>query len=418
MKWVLLMIGLLGTLLLIYLYWKKQADGSKLAMYFFPALIFKVLAGITAGLIYSFYYEGAGDTFVFYKASWRLIKNLFEDPFAFFNMVYSGQIVNNLLLSFNGRTSFLVLLLSIPSLFSGGIYWVCSFYVSIISFIASWYLVKAITSKYQNSEFVIASVAAFLFFPSVVFWTSGIFKESLSTSAIFILTGSFLKLKNDFKLRIKVILPLILSAVVLIGIKYYLAALILPLVFTGIFYVMLAKKVNLASGQRLILGISFLTLLTLLTVTSHPNLNISHFPKVIAREYHWKIKRGDTESYAVYKDMDKGWIGLASNMPKALFVGLFMPLNFTIKKPLQLASSFENLILILATLLGILGLFRNKVITLPSEILLLIIFIFLSSTLLALTSPNLGTLSRYRVAYSPFYLFLILIPAIRTITNK
>src|SRR5690606_35684717 len=82
---------------------------------------------------------------------------------------------------------------------SFGNYWICTLYFSFFSFLGAWYLVRKITVFFPDK--IAGAMIAFLFFSGVVFWSSGIIKESLAMTAIFFLSGIFLVLWFDQKVK-------------------------------------------------------------------------------------------------------------------------------------------------------------------------------------------------------------------------
>ncbi len=88
------------------------------------------------------------------------------------------------------RALFLSKVVSVFGLFTASNYWIISCYFSCLAFAGAWYLVKII--RRCNAHYTLAAVLAFLFFPSVVFWSSGIVKESLAMASLYFLSAVFL----------------------------------------------------------------------------------------------------------------------------------------------------------------------------------------------------------------------------------
>ncbi len=74
-----------------------------------------------------------------------------------------------------------------------------SLYFSAISFFSSWFLVQKINRLFEGVQ--PAAILGFLFFPSVVFWSAGVIKESLAMAALFFLSLIFLKVWKREKLH-------------------------------------------------------------------------------------------------------------------------------------------------------------------------------------------------------------------------
>jgi hypothetical protein len=96
-------------------------------------------------------------------------------------------------------------------------------------------------------------------------------------------------------------------------------------------------------------------------------------------------------------------------MPAALFSGLFRPFVVEADTALQFLVSFENLLLVVLFTSALTNM--RKLIGSKHRILLfsIIVYTVLLCTFLALSAPNFGTLSRYRVGFLPIFLLLLTI---------
>ena len=96
--------------------------------------------------------------------------------------------------------------------------------------------------------------------------------------------------------------------------------------------------------------------------------------------------------------------------PAAIIASLFRPFIWEVKKVSQLLSAFESLAILLFTFLTIwktgIRFFFSNIIKDPA-----ILYCFLFSMLFALfvgaTTPNFGTLVRYKIPCMPFYVMAI-----------
>jgi len=95
------------------------------------------------------------------------------------------------------------------------------------------------------------------------------------------------------------------------------------------------------------------------------------------------------------------------NAPLALFSGLFRPFFWEAQNAFQLLAAFENAVLFLLTIVSIKKL---KNLWLSADRLLIfsaLAYCILLGVFLALSTPNFGTLSRYRTCFLPFLFFLV-----------
>ena len=96
------------------------------------------------------------------------------------------------------------------------------------------------------------------------------------------------------------------------------------------------------------------------------------------------------------------------NFPLAVFSGVFRPLIFEGGNFLKVIAGIENLLLLIMSVISLnrlKNMFRSD-----DRILMLTIVLYTVALagFLALSTPNLGTLFRYKVGFLPFYVYLIL----------
>ena len=117
---------------------------------------------------------------------------------------------------------------------------------------------------------------------------------------------------------------------------------------------------------------------------------------------------GNLDKAIQYYHVDGSWSGYVMNAPLALFSGLFRPLPFESKGILPLLAGIENFVVLLLFVIGSrrsgfkFGL-KNPI------VLICLIFTVSLAILMAFSAPNFGTLSRYKAAYWPFFVLLVLV---------
>ncbi|MFT7160537.1 MAG: hypothetical protein ACI9GZ_001713 [Bacteroidia bacterium] len=385
--------------------YKKIVELS-VAKFYYPALVFKVICGISLGLIYTFYYEG-GDTILFFEKANSLLK---LPKIEFLNEVFITSIPHEQR-SILPITKITSLVLSV----TGSNYWLASIYFSLFSFAGTFYFVKQLSIKYPaltNS----ASIA-FLFFPSIVFWSSGILKESVVFGIMMFMLGFFMTYLNSKKINFWHLILSVLGAWLIILIKYYIAAVFLPILMI-VFIISIIINRNLLGSLNPIyqyLGILLLALGVFYWATTIQfNLDLSRVYSVVKANQVEILRISDQASVINYLDETGSTLMILVNLLIALFSGLFRPLIPELSSIAQIFSSIEN-ILILALFILFLRTKRSLINQNKFLVAGLILFILTLSSLLAYSSPNLGTLARYKVYYMPFFLFLVLIdnPAIK-----
>ena len=186
-------MNLLHVLLLGWLGWRgyQAFSDSPARVYYFPALVLKLLAGIGLGLLYSFYYEG-GDTFSYHQDAMALSELAWNDPLEF-TKVLAGAEPESVELNYASEQERALLTAKIFSffyLFTGNNYWIAASYISFLAFLSLFRMVHRLVNFRLRIQK--AAALAFLFWPSFVFWTSGLLKESLAIICISIVVSSCL----------------------------------------------------------------------------------------------------------------------------------------------------------------------------------------------------------------------------------
>lgn len=369
------------------------------------ALVLKIIAGICLGLVYKYHY-GGGDTFQYYNEAGTIAGFLWENPGLFINIYFKTTEVPHLseLIVFYEQPRALLFskIVSVFYIFSGGNYWIISTFLSFINFLGAYFLVTALNNKFQNIK--IPTLISFYFLPTFVFWTSGLLKESLALSAVMIAIGIVIRFSHTREfLNVKNWIILILSMLLLWELKYFYAAILIPLIAALLIYNFLDKY---KTWRLPIMAIVFILGIYLMT-NLHYNLNFSHVLNVVYENYKTGIESTPGKSIQYYQ-LDGTWYGFLLNFPLALFSGLFRPMVIEGGNLLQLIVAMENVI-IFGALIFSLWKSRLRISFKNPFIISTLIYVVSMATLLAFSTPNLGTLSRYKVGYWPFFVLLVLI---------
>ncbi|MEQ9299771.1 MAG: hypothetical protein RIF33_14455 [Cyclobacteriaceae bacterium] len=252
----------------------------------------------------------------------------------------------------------------------------------------------------------IPAIGAFLLFPSLVFWTSGICKEAVSFPAMLLVLTPLLRLKVDGETTSWVDWTLAaLGAMILWLLKYYVAAIVLPacLLFG------LSTFFDWFPYRKLALGVVAYIGLLLLISQLHPNLYLHRTMQVMVDNYELTIRQTQPEKTAHYEGLTPDVLSFGSHFPEAVFTGLFMPLLGQQWDLPSLAVVVQNSLLLLTLIITVIGMTLKKSWkSIPAGVWALVGLIILLSGLIAITTPNFGTLDRYRVAYQPFMVLLVI----------
>jgi hypothetical protein len=108
-----------------------------------------------------------------------------------------------------------------------------------------------------------------------------------------------------------------------------------------------------------------------------------------------------------YSNLQPTLSAVLVNAPQAFFASLFRPMPWEADVPFKIAASVENVVLLLLTLAALTKIpyavgSRHRFLLFST-----MVYITLLAVFLALSSPNLGTLVRYRVGFLPFFVLII-----------
>ena len=377
---------------------KQEPDVRSL---FWPALTMKLLAGIGLGLVYQQYYL-TGDTFNFFDQG-SMQAHLFKtDPRAYLDFLWNDSDVE-----WKGaaRSAFFVKMVSIIAVLTDGNYWITSLWFSFVSFLASLYLFKMVTRCFEGAK--PAAALSFLFFPSVVFWGSGIIKESMGLAALMVLSGVYLKIMMNGVPRWLGFVFAALSFWVVWNLKYYWISVFLPVVCTSLTVQAVSIPLNIPSRLKLSLWIILFFILCQGVSLLHPNFYPDRILQVVIENNQAFVSHSEPHDLIHYQALEATWMSIVVNSPWALVSGLFRPFLWEADTLLKFVVALENglVLLLFISSFGRLRDFirsQDRLITLS-----VIVYVFLLCVFLALSTPNFGSLARYKVGFMPFLLFLL-----------
>ncbi len=396
----------IGFIALLLYFCRERGD---LKRFYWTAALLKVLAGISVGIMYWYYYR-LGDTIGFWKDAHVLAafaRNNFAAYVKFlWNENSQPEIFQSLIFQ-EYRSLLMVKIVSIFSLLAMNNYWIISIYLSVISFFGSWYLIKIIQKNFR--EILPGSVFSFLFLPSVVFWSSGLIKESVAMGALFFISGIFIKLWRTDKFKWWEITLAITACLLVWKLKYYYAAVFFLIAFTSLVYkLLLSQRVqHCALIMKIFLWLLILLIPVFIAVNAHPNFRTSRILNVVVENYRAFISfsaRGDAIKYS---NLEPTIGSVLTNAPTALVSGLYRPFFWEASNPLQVLMSLENVLLLILTVVVILKLKIRNVAQHRLLTFTVLAYIIVLTIFITLSTPNFGTLSRYRVSFIPYFVLLL-----------
>lgn len=389
--------------------------------YYKRGFLAKIYGGLAFAFIYIFYYDG-GDTTAYWKDAGRLAALITTEPVCFLRILsgdlsmqwfYCFDLSNGTPLHFLRdpqayavtRFSSLFYFASVDS-FLG-----CTILVSWVSFGGIWRLYRVFCEEYPELRKELA--IAFLFIPSVVFWGSGIMKDTFTFTAACWMTSSVyglvLKRRDVFWNTIYVMF----SSYVMISMKPYVFVALLP----GIFIWIVFNRIQNIENQIVrVMSAPILLMVGLIgaaVVFSQASSSLGSYGSVdsimeraVATQEDLKREAYKGNSFDI-GTIDPSVGGMITKAPVAIFAGLFRPTLIDVRNPVMLISAIENTVLMIFLILILFRIgplsFGRYVFSKPM-ILFSFSFAIIFSFAVGLTTANFGSLVRYKIPALPFFL--------------
>jgi hypothetical protein len=386
------------------------------AKYFFPALTVRIFGALALGLIYQFYYNG-GDTYNFHTRGSRHIWNAFmEDPTLGLQLMsrvedspglykYVSQIV-----FFHDSSSFVVIrVAAFFDLFTFSAYSGTAMCFAVISFIGAWMLFLTFYKAYPHLHKSIA--LASLFIPSVVFWGSGLLKDTITLACLGASTYLIREMFAKSRVGIMSLALLIFSLWTVYAIKKYILLCFIPAAFIWFYIGYLARFRSIVFKVIMVpfvfsisLACGYFTIQQVGKEDSRYSLNeLGKTAQVTAYDIHYQTGKDAGSSYDL-GDQEGTLLGLVKMAPQAINVSLYRPYLWEVKNPLMLLSAVESLLFLIITiyLVTTSGSYIRNGVTNP-DILFCLIFSVTFAFAVGVSTYNFGTLSRYKIPLLPYF---------------
>ncbi len=399
--------------LLVFVYFLMRFAGKRdLAKVAFPALLLKVTAGLLLGLVFEYLY-GGGDTFSYYREGLKIAGYISQHPEKILPVLNDTDQVRDLYQTLNyseqPRALFFSKIVAIVHVFTHADYWLMSIYFSLLNFSAALLLVSQLIRRFEDVR--IPAVAAFLYFPSVVFWTSGILKESVAISALYFMVVFMLRGRPLLTWKGMIwLLGFLLASYLLWKLRYFYLGVLLPLLIAAYAGISTARLVVGKKHGKILPGVIYgIVMVALFFIISgmHYNLRHDHLINVLYENYKLFIARSTPGNAVIFENLRPEVLSFLMHAPEALFAGLFFPNIWQFHDLKQLPQIIENFLLLMISVVSLFHVIKNKP-RMSFWALSAIIYVVLMSVILVYASPNYGSLMRYRTGYLSFFVLLIL----------
>jgi len=273
-------------------------------------------------------------------------------------------------------------------LFSFGHIHVHNVFINFISLIGLTTIYKAFKPFLRKKEKILFYLLFLI--PSILFWGSGLLKESIIFFSLGLFFLNLFRLTNQFK--IIYLLYILLAILLIVYTKFYL---IVALSIPVLGYLLN----NYFSLKKPIFGYLISFTLFIITITISPLISEElNFIKQIA------VKQQDFSRFILIEGATSGFlipelsdgISLLINIPSALLNTLIRPFLWECNALFVWLSAFENIAVLGLVIIAFL--FRKKMNEVQKNIFYFnLIFVFCLFTLIGLTTPVFGAIMRYKI---------------------
>ncbi len=407
----------------------KNAGNPIYQRYYMRGLNYKMFGALGFAFIYLFYYRG-GDTINFYITMKPLFKLFFRDPVTCLYFVLTPLpgyppechyevYTHGAAYLLRGTASLTTIRIGgFVNLFCFNSYMACTVVFSFISYIFVFRAFALFCSIYPKLEKQFA--IAFLMIPSVVFWGSGVSKDTIMLGCIFLFITSYYQLVISKKNIVANILWLVISGIIISSIRGFILFSIIPgaMLMTAVYY-----RSALRSGiLRIVAGPIFLLVggaASYLFIQGIGNSVQSYNLDALAQKaegfHSWHTTLGETKGgsfYSLGNDVDYSLAGILRKAPLALVICLFGPFVWQIRNAVMLLSGIESLVFLFYFFRVFLTgrayralnvLFRDHIVMLCLPIIIIV------GIAIGMTSFNYGALVRYRIPVQPLLAVLLIV---------
>jgi hypothetical protein len=394
-----------------------------------PVLSFKLFFAFLFGLTYSKILEGGGDTLAYWEGAVNLNQLFWYDPMLYFEELLRTPDYKTIGNTFNTQTGFpppwiykepesffICKALSLFTFFTFNSYIALTLIFSAIATYASWKFFETIRRLNISTNFWV--VTATLFIPTLAFWCSGISKDTMILSAIFlVISHVFAFIDKQRKGRVIDLIMIVIASFVLYKVRPFMLIAIVPPLFLAYGTNVLKRFSNsvvFLITARVIVALTMLTITYLYFSNSSElgNLNPDKYLEevvIIQQDF------AQNQTYTGYRyDLninDYTPAGMLKAAPMAIITGIYRPFLWEANSLFLFLSGLEGLLLIYLTVVFLFfkgGLFNNIKHIRKQEILLFsALFVFVFSFFVGFSSGLFNVLVRFKAPMLPFIILIL-----------
>jgi hypothetical protein len=407
----------------------KNEDQNPAYKFFLTGFYTKILFGWLFTFIYLFYYKG-GDAVSYFWSTRALSRLLLVDPHAALSIIFLDERTGSTWASFNDETTYPLWSFFFQKGDSIGVCRISSFFMTmglnlwlpcllllnVFWYRGIWKFFLLVCKFYPGN--IKWNAFCILFIPSVLFWGSGIMKDSFTLAAsLWLVTNLYYCFIERYKFFTN-FLMLLLNSFILVSLKPYVFVAIIPAALVWISFLYIKKIQNkalklMATPGLLAIGMGVGLLILKLFASSLGTYGDTQSMLNQAQVVQQDLVRGEQygQNYYDIGKFDASIGGVLKKAPMAIIAGLYRPFLWEARNPVMLISGLENFVLLIFSLfiifrIGLKAVY--KVIVKEPLILFCFIFSLIFAFSVGLATANFGALVRYRILAIPFFLVAII----------
>jgi len=415
--YLLLPIYLYAVILIFRKLRSKYKDRKQLYLYFTWGFRIKIVSIIIYSLLINYVLRGDGVNIYFAEGEHfaQMIKDnpsqidlLFTTGGKYTDKLADEENKGYLLMESNYMV---VKFATIVCLFTFSKYLLVCLVLGFIAFLGSWQLFMFFYnySPHLHKQFAIGILAI----PNVIFWTSGISKDTICMASLGFLVKALFDMVVNKKKYLQNSLITFFACFFIFTIKPYILYSFLPFYISFLIFYIIRNTSNQLQRWALRLAIPLITLAIGFIFSDKLEEQIKDFSSeklmesVTHTQSSFEKQAATTEgSFFSIGDFDGSFSGFVSLAPVAIFTTLFRPFIWEAKSVIMLASALENFALTIFILMilfkrgGIVNFFRKTLSEPIVSFCLLYTVIFFA--FVGVTTGNFGSLVRYKIPAIPF----------------
>ena len=405
---------------------KLNIEDKPYYSYYNKGLLYKFVCAALFCLIYLLYY-GGGDTTNYFGGALAMRNLLLKSPSDYFFIIFNTNDryawarfdvdtgYPAMYMFKDSRTYLVMKITSVICFIAQGGFLSTTLLLALVSYKWIWGLYEIIVCKYLLLQKELAF--SFLFIPSVVFWGSGIMKDTFTFNAT---CYAFCGVYNVFiakKNRLNNLFFLAIAVYVILSIKSYILFALMPGLIVFVNFERIRNVGSLFTKLFVIpsvfLGVLFLLQIFLIDFSDMFGRYSSDRILEEAAIQQQDLKRDvyGSNSFDI-GEFEPTLSGVLAKFPAAVNAAVFRPYIWETGSPTMLVSGIENLVISLISIYFLLLLGPFKILTFIVKdpyLIFCLLFTLVLGFGVGLSTSNFGALVRYKIPFMPFFISLIFI---------